>query len=109
MKRRFKAAVREGGRIWWALATIAGVGLSGFVARTGSQAEEGHTVLDDSKVVIMTDELQLEYVEAKTRERWLKAKEALVEDWTRRYRGIDASVVGPGAARHGVQFAKLMR
>jgi len=53
--------------------------------------------------------LRERYVEARTREEWLKASERFVADLKARYAGIDASVRGPAAVEHDVRFTHLMR
>ena len=57
---------------------------------------------------VTAEKLRQQYIHAKTRQEWLKAKKQWVANLKKRYAGIDASVSGPPADEHGVRFSQLM-
>lgn len=77
-----------------------------------AQNQQGHATpvqKQDHKDYAMTEKLRQQYITAKTRQDWLKAKDEWVTDLKTRYAGIDASVMGPPAAENDARFSRLMR
>ncbi|MEX0727440.1 MAG: hypothetical protein WD065_14285 [Planctomycetaceae bacterium] len=63
---------------------------------------------DHTNVGVSTEELRQQYLNAKTPQESQEAKAAWLADLKKRYAGIDASVTGAQAGKHGARFGRLM-